>query len=323
MRIVVALGGNALLRRGDQMTAERQRENVRVATSALAPVAADNQLVICHGNGPQVGLLALQAATYEREAHLPSYPMDVLGAQTQGMIGYLLELELGNRLPFERPLVMVLTMIEVDPADPAFRNPTKFIGPVYSKAEADVIARDKGWAFKPDGNAYRRVVPSPRPLRIFELRQIEWLLEKNCVVICAGGGGIPTMYLAGRQLTGVEAVVDKDHASGLLAREISADTFIMATDVDAVYVDWGKPTQRPIARAHPSALMQLAAQLPAGSMGPKVTAACEFVRDTGKAAAIGALANIPQMLDGSRGTIVTNEAAGVEFGKGPEHLERR
>jgi carbamate kinase len=153
------------------------------------------------------------------------------------MIGYLLELELGNRLPFERPLATVLTMIEVDPNDPAFGDPTKFIGPAYSSEEAAALAREKGWSFKPDGEACRRVVPSPRPHRIFELRQIEWLLEKGCVVICAGGGGIPTMYRPGRQLAGVEAVVDKDHASGLLARELHADRFLMATDVDAAYVD--------------------------------------------------------------------------------------
>jgi carbamate kinase len=286
---------------------------VREATAALAPVARDNELVISHGNGPQVGLLALQAATYEREAHLPSYPLDVLGAQTQGMIGYLLELELGNRLPFERPLATVLTMIEVDPADPAFADPTKFIGPAYTEAEAKAAGRDKGWAFKPEGDAYRRVVPSPRPLRIFELRQIAWLLERGCVVICAGGGGIPTVYTGGRQLTGVEAVVDKDHASGLLAREIAADWFVMATDVDAVYVDWGKPSQRAIARAHPHALLGLSSEFPAGSMGPKVVAACEFAGTTGKTAAIGGLSDVAAMMAGTQGTLVSGEATGIEF----------
>lgn len=295
------------------MTAEKQRENVRMACAELAPVAGGNELVVCHGNGPQVGLLALQSAAYEREAHLPSYPLDVLGAQTQGMIGYLLELELGNRLPFDRPLATVLTMIEVDPEDPAFRDPAKFIGPLYAKDEADALASEKGWIFKRDSDAYRRVVPSPRPLRIFELRQIEWLLEKGCVVICGGGGGIPTMYLPGRQLVGVEAVIDKDHASGLLAQDIKADWFVMATDVDAVYVDWGKPTQRAIARAHPDALLELATEFPPGSMGPKVNAACEFVKATGKTAAIGGLSDIGEMLADERGTIVTNQARAVEF----------
>ena len=316
MRIVVALGGNALLKRGETMTAEKLRENVQLAAASLAPIAEGNEVVISHGNGPQVGLLALQAAAYEREEHLPSYPLDVLGAQTQGMIGYLIELELGNRLPFERPLATALTMIEVDPSDPAFANPTKFIGPTYAKDEADAIAHDKGWVFKPDGNAYRRVVPSPRPQRIFELRQIEWLLEKGCVVICAGGGGIPTTYRSGRQLVGVEAVVDKDHASGLLAREIRADRFVMATDVCAAYVDWGKPSQRAVARAHPAALMELSGEFPEGSMGPKVIAACEFAEKTGNAAIIGSLGDIPQLLEGSKGTLVTNEVRGIEFADG-------
>jgi carbamate kinase len=313
MRVVVALGGNALLRRGDQMTAERQRENVRIACAELAPIAAGNELVLSHGNGPQVGLLALQAAAYETEAHLPSYPLDVLGAQTQGMIGYLLEIELGNLLPFERPLATVLTMIEVDPRDTAFNDPTKFIGPVYDQTAADGLGAEKGWRFKRDGEGFRRVVPSPRPKRIFELRQIECLLDMGCVVICGGGGGIPTMYLDGRQLTGVEAVIDKDHASGLLARELKADWFVMATDVDGVYVDWGKPTQRAIRRAHPDALRELASQFPAGSMGPKVTAACEFAKATGNQAAIGGLTSIDEMLAGERGTIVTTSIAGIEY----------
>jgi carbamate kinase len=313
MRLVIALGGNALLRRGDQMTADKQRENVRIACAELAPIAAENEVVLSHGNGPQVGLLALQAAAYETEAHIPSYPLDVLGAQTQGMIGYLLELELGNLLPFERPLATVLTMIEVDPRDPAFHDPAKFIGPIYAQTDADALAREKGWAFKQDGEAFRRVVPSPRPQRIFELHQIEWLLEKGCVVICSGGGGIPTMYVDGRQLTGVEAVIDKDHASGLLARDLRADWYVMATDVDGVYVDWGKPNQRAISRANPDALLQLASQFPAGSMGPKVVAACEFVKATGNHAAIGGLTSIDEMLAGKKGTVVTTEVLDVEF----------
>jgi carbamate kinase len=239
--------------------------------------------------------------------------LDVLGAQTQGMIGYLLELELGNRLPFERPLATVLTMIEVDPEDPAFKDLTKFIGPLYTRAEADAVTTAKGWMFKRDGDAYRRVVPSPRPRRIFELRPIEWLLEQACVVICAGGGGIPTVYREARQLTGIEAVVDKDHASGLLARELNADWFAMATDVDAVYIGWGTKAQRPIARAHPDALLALASEFPAGSMGPKVAAACEFVKATRKTAAIGGLSSLVEILTGERGTLVTYEAADIEY----------
>lgn len=295
------------------MTADKQRDNVRVAAAALASVAEDFELVVCHGNGPQVGLLALQAAAYEREAHLPSYPLDLLGAQTQGMIGYLLELEIGNKLPFERPLATVLTMIEVDPEDPAFADPTKFIGPGYSKKEADALAAEKAWVFKRDGQAYRRVVPSPRPQRIFELRQIEWLLEKGCVVICGGGGGIPTRYEGNRQFTGVEAVIDKDHASGLLAKDIQADRFVMATDVDAAYVDWGQPTQRAIRRANPDALLDIADAFPAGSMGPKVIAACEFVQRTGRSSAIGSLSHIDDMLKGTGGTIISFDVIGIEF----------
>ena len=219
MRVVVALGGNALLRRGEPLTAENQRANARTACEALAPVALEHELVISHGNGPQVGLLALQGAAY---TPVEAYPLDLLGAQTEGMIGYLIQQELGNVLPFERPLATLLTQIEVDPADPAFANPTKPIGPVYTAVEADALAKEKGWTFKPDGDSMRRVVPSPQPKRIFGLGPIRWLLEHGCVVICAGGGGIPVMYTdepgpAGRRLVGVEAVIDKDLASALLA----------------------------------------------------------------------------------------------------------
>src|SRR5690348_8826912 len=187
MRVVVALGGNALLRRGEPMTADVQRGNIRVAAQALAPVAKQHQLVVSHGNGPQVGLLALQAQAYSA---VEPYPLDVLGAETEGMIGYVLEQEFGNLLPFEVPFATLLTMIEVDPADPAFGDPTKFVGPVYDKPEADQLAASKGWTFKMDGAKWRRVVPSPLPKRIFELRPIKWLLEQGTIVICAGGGGI-------------------------------------------------------------------------------------------------------------------------------------
>src|SRR4051794_16436389 len=190
MRIVVALGGNALQRRGEPMTVEGQRANVAVACRSLAPVAIDHELVISHGNGPQVGLLALQASAYD-EASI--YPFDVLGAQTEGMIGYLIEQELGNLLPPEAPLATLLTMTEVDPGDPAFENPTKFVGPVYPEDVAEKIAEVHGWVFRQDGNMWRGVVPSPQPKRIVEIRRVEWLLSNGCVVICAGGGGIPTM----------------------------------------------------------------------------------------------------------------------------------
>jgi len=301
MRIVVALGGNALLKRGEPMTADAQRRNVKVAAEALAPVAGEHQLVISHGNGPQVGLLALQGAAYKPDE---AYPLDVLGAETEGMIGYMIEQELGNLLPFEVPFATLLTMIEVDPDDPGFDNPTKFVGPVYDQATADRIAAEKNWVFKKDGDKWRRVVPSPEPKRIFEIRPIRWLLEKGVIVIAAGGGGIPTMYKPGadRQLMGVEAVIDKDLASELLARDLNADLFIMATDATAVFVNWGKPDAKAIHRANPKAMQTY--QFPAGSMGPKVDAACRFAAATGKTAAIGALADIPGIVAGEKGTLI-------------------
>jgi len=299
MRIVVALGGNALLKRGEPMTAERQRANVRVAAEALARAADGNDLVVSHGNGPQVGLLALQGAAYEA---VDTYPLDVLGAETEGMIGYLIEQELGNRLPFERPLATLLTMVEVDPADPAFADPTKFVGPIYDQARAEALAAEKGWQVKPDGASWRRVVPSPRPIRIFEIRPMRWLLEHGTVVICAGGGGVPTAYGPDRSLIGVEAVIDKDLASSLLARELEADLFVMATDVDGVYADWGQPSQRRLERISPDELDAI--DFPAGSMGPKVAAAAEFARATGKRAAIGSLEQIDGLVAGTAGTNV-------------------
>jgi carbamate kinase len=310
--VVVALGGNALLKRGEEMTAENQRRNVRRAAEQLAPVALQHQLVIGHGNGPQVGLLALQGAAY---AQVETYPLDVLGAQTEGMIGYMIEQELGNLVPFHRPLATLLTMVEVDPADPAFRDPTKFIGPVYPKAEADRLAADRGWTFRLDGAHWRRVVPSPEPKRIFEIRPIRWLLRHGTIVIAAGGGGIPTMYEEGdeRKLVGTECVIDKDLASELLARELRADLFAMLTDAAAVFLDWGKPSARPIRRASPAALAGY--EFAAGSMGPKVAAACRFATLTGKAAAIGALEDLGRILAGEAGTTVDPRADGIVLGE--------
>jgi carbamate kinase len=302
MRLVVALGGNALLKRGEPMTAEVQRGNVRAAAPALAAVAQKHQLVLSHGNGPQVGLLALQAAAYE---DVEAYPLDVLGAQTEGMIGYVLEQELGNLLPIEVPFATLLTMIEVDPDDPAFTDPTKFVGPVYDQAEADRLAAEKGWVYKQDGDRWRRVVPSPEPKRIFEIRPIQWLLDKDVVVICAGGGGVPTMYEPDHEqvLVGVEAVIDKDFASELLAREVAADLFLMVTDVDGVYTRWGTPDQRKLEKTTPEELRRL--DFAAGSMGPKVEAACRFVERTGGRAAIGGLAEIERIVEGTAGTQVS------------------
>jgi carbamate kinase len=309
MRIVVALGGNALLERGAPMTVANQRTNVATACAALAPVALEHELIVTHGNGPQVGLLALQAAAYDDAS---VYPFDVLGAQTEGMIGYLIEQELGNRLPFEKSLATVLTMVEVDPTDPAFADPSKFVGPVYGAEDAHRLAALHGWVVKPDGASWRRVVPSPLPKRIFELRAIEGLLRQGCVVICAGGGGIPTMYRPGtRTLVGVEAVIDKDRASAVLARDLTADALVIATDTDAVYVGWGTPDQRAIAVAHPEDLARF--DFPAGSMGPKVSAAIEFAGTSGHDAFIGSLAQLPALLAGTAGTRVSVTASGVTY----------
>jgi carbamate kinase len=304
VRVLVALGGNALLRRGEPLTAENQRTNARAACRALAPVALEHELVISHGNGPQVGLLALQGAAYP---DVETYPLDVLGAQTEGMIGYILQQELGNQLPIERRLASVLTLIEVDSNDPAFADPTKPIGPIYTREEADALASAKGWTFKPDGESYRRVVPSPLPQRIFGIEPVRWMLGHNCVVICAGGGGIPVMYVdepvpAGRRLVGVEGVIDKDLASALLAAELGADVLAIVTDVDAVYTGWGTPDQQAIRSATPEMLR--GSEFASGSMGPKVRAACNFVEQTGGVAAIGSIADTEALVRGEAGTRV-------------------
>ena len=308
MRIVVALGGNALLRRGEPMTAEAQRANVKTAAVALAEIQPGNELVITHGNGPQVGLLALQSAAYKPDE---AYPLDVLGAETEGMIGYMIEQELGNLLPFEVPFATMLTMVEVDRDDPGFKDPTKFVGPVYSEAESKALAAEKGWTMKMDGDKWRRVVASPLPKRIFEIRPMKWLLEKGTVVIAAGGGGIPTVYEPKRVLRGVEAVIDKDLCSELLARELEADIFIMATDADAVFLDWGTPDAKAFRRASPKAMREFS--FPAGSMGPKVEAACRFAEATGKRAAIGALKDLSSMLRGEAGTTVDASAPSIQW----------
>ncbi|TBU83418.1 carbamate kinase [Pseudomonas daroniae] len=308
MRIVIALGGNALLRRGEPMSAENQRANIQLACRQIARIAPGNELVVAHGNGPQVGLLSLQAAAY---TPVSPYPLDVLGAQTEGMIGYLIEQELGNLLPFETPLATLLTQVEVDVDDPAFRHPSKPIGPMYDKTEAERLAAEKGWSIAADGDGFRRVVASPRPKRIFEIRPVQWLLEKGSVVICAGGGGIPTRYAENGKLEGVEAVIDKDLCSALLAEQLQADLLVIATDVAAAYVDWKRPTQRAIASAHPDALQQL--DFAAGSMGPKVQAACEFARHTAKDAVIGALADIEEIVTGQAGTRVSLSATGISY----------
>ena len=303
MRVVVALGGNALLRRGEPATIEGQRANVKAACEALVPLALEHQLVVTHGNGPQVGLLALQTASAAE-----AYPFDVLGAQTEGMIGYLIEQELGNMLPFEKPLATILTMTQVAPDDPAFNHPTKFVGPVYEAEEAKALAAREGWSIAADGDSWRRVVASPRPLRIFELRPVEWLLDQGAVVICAGGGGIPTMYAPGtdHRLVGVEAVIDKDLASAVLARDLAADLLVIATDAPGVSLGWGTPQERLVRSASPA---QLAGEeFAAGSMEPKVAAAADFVAGrSGGGCLIGPLSDLAGLLAGRVGTRITQD----------------
>ena len=308
MRVVIALGGNALLRRGEALTADNQRRNVRLAAQSLAPIALEHALVISHGNGPQVGLLALQGYAYKPEE---AYPLDVLDAETEGMIGYLIEQELDNLLPPQRRCATLLTQIEVDAADPAFQHPAKPIGPVYSETEARRLAVEKGWQIAADGAHYRRVVASPRPKRILELGVIQLLMEQGIVVICAGGGGIPVVQRADGSLIGVEAVIDKDFASALLARELGVDALLMLTDVDAVYRDWGTPAARAIRRAAPQALRRL--EFAAGSMAPKVQAACEFVEQTGAKAGIGRLDEAEAILRGEAGTVIMRDVADIEW----------
>ena len=303
MRIVTALGGNALLRRGEPLTAENQRRNVRIAAQALAPLAQQHDLVISHGNGPQVGLLALQGVAYDPEA---TYPLDILDAETEGMIGYLIEQEMASILPDCR-YATLLTQIEVDPNDPAFKRPTKPIGPAYVEEDARRLGQERGWSIARDGDRFRRVVPSPKPKRILELGVIELLVSQKITVICAGGGGIPVVFRPDGGLVGIEAVIDKDLASSLLAQELKADAFLMLTDVDAVYRDWAEPGARGIRRIAPSALRQFS--FAPGSMGPKVEAACEFVEHTGGIAGIGRLQDTAAILAGEAGTVIAGDMA--------------
>lgn len=299
MRVIVALGGNALLRRGEPLAADVQRANVLEAASVLSEICRDHETVITHGNGPQVGLLALQAEAYEG---VKPYPLDVLGAESEGMLGYLIEQELSNALP-DREVAAILTRVEVDPRDSAFGSPTKPIGPVYDdKQELQRIATERGWSTAADGAGFRRVVPSPRPLSILELRTIALLLDAGHVVVCAGGGGIPVVRAADGSIHGVEAVVDKDLTASLLASELNADCLLLLTDVAGVYSQWPDQSGEPIRATTPEDLSLQT--FDPGSMGPKVEAACEFVRRMGKTAVIGALQDAPAALRGEAGTHV-------------------
>jgi carbamate kinase len=303
MRVVVALGGNALLRRGEPMTADAQRTNVRIAARALADLARDHQIIVSHGNGPQVGLLALQGAAYDADT---LWPLDVLGAETEGMIGYLIEQELMNALPEGACCSTLVSRVEVDPDDPAFDTPSKPIGPVYSVDEAARATRDHGWTMvKEAKGGLRRVVPSPLPLRIIGLRAIETLLDAGHIVICAGGGGIPVMRNADGKMEGVEAVIDKDRTSALLAIGLKAYALLLLTDVASVFRAWGTDAQMEIGRTTPDAIE--AFDFAPGSMGPKVAAAADFVRKTGKRAGIGKLADAKAILQGTAGTRIMPE----------------
>lgn len=309
MRIVVALGGNALLKRGEPITAAAQRANIRRAAASLAElIGAGHQIVVTHGNGPQVGLLALQSAAGPKDG---AYPLDILGAESEGMIGYLIEQELGNLLADGVPLATLLTQVRVDVSDPAFRHPTKPIGPGYDEETARRIEADRGWTFAPDGTKWRRVVASPEPLEILELKVISLLVEAGVVVICAGGGGIPVVERVDGSLLGIEAVIDKDRASALLARQLGADMLLLLTDVDAVYLDFGKSNARRIARAGVTALAP--GQFAAGSMRPKVEAASMFAATTGHPAAIGRLEDAVAILRRDAGTRIEVGAAEIEI----------
>jgi carbamate kinase len=301
MRIVVALGGNALLRRGQPMELEVQRANVAVAARAVAELAGEHQLVVTHGNGPQVGLLALQAEAYQE---VRPYPLDVLDAESQGMVGYLLQLGLENELR-PRRVAALLTRTVVDADDPAFRHPIKPVGPVYPEDVARKLAAERGWTIAPDDSYYRRVVPSPEPRDIVEFRTIRLLLDADVLEICVGGGGVPVVVSEDGQIRGVEAVVDKDLAASLLAQRVAAHLLLLLTDVPAVELDWGTPAARPIARATPAELRRYL--FAPGSMGPKVEAACRFVEATRGVAAVGHLKDAARIVRGEAGTRVVPE----------------
>jgi carbamate kinase len=300
MRIVAALGGNALLQRGQKPDAAVQEANVARAVAALAPLAAEHELVITHGNGPQVGVLALQSAS---DPHLTTpYPFDVLGAQTQGMIGYWLLQAMQNALT-NRQVAAIINQTLVAADDPAFQNPTKFVGEVYTADEAAAAAEQRGWVMKPDGEHWRRVVGSPRPQRVVETRLIRLLLNSGAVVICAGGGGVPVIRNEQGFLDGVEAVVDKDLTTAVLAEALEADLLLVLTDVANVFRGFGTASAEPLLRATPAMLRR--EEFPAGSMGPKVEAACRFVEITGDTAGIGRLEDAVAIAHGRAGTIVT------------------
>ena len=304
MRIVVALGGNALLQRGQVPDADAQVENIRRAMKALAPLTDDHEVVITHGNGPQVGVLAIESANDARLTQ--PYPFDALGAMTQGLIGYWILQAIGNERPY-RQFAAVLNQTLVDADDPAFADPTKFVGEVYDEETAHALAEKNGWQVRRDGEHWRRVVPSPRPREIIETRMIDHLLDESIIVVCAGGGGVPVVRTGTGDLRGVEAVIDKDLSAAVLAHRLKADRLVVLTDVPAVMEGYGTEHAREVRRATPAQLRAM--DLPAGSMGPKVEAVCRFVEVGGRgvAAAIGNLEEAQELLDGRAGTFVSAE----------------
>ena len=307
MRVVIALGGNALLRRGEPMDAGTQRHNIERAANAIAELASDHQLIITHGNGPQIGLLALQAA----QGGLSSpFPLDVLGAASEGMIGYVIEQELAALLP-GREIATLLTQVVVESGDPGFEHPDKPIGPVYPEEDARRLGAQFGWTIGPDGDGYRRLVPSPSPQSVREIKTIRLLVEAGVLAICAGGGGIPIVMTDDGGIRGVEAVIDKDRTSALIAAELNADALLILTDVPGIYTDWKTPEQRLIRRATPATLD--GPRFAAGSMAPKIEAACAFVRKTGRIAAIGALEDAAAILLGEAGTTIRRDGPNMEF----------
>ncbi len=312
MRIVIALGGNALMKRGEKPDAQSQIDNVNLAAAALAPLAEEHEIVITHGNGPQVGVLALQSAN-DKNLTRP-YPLDTLGAMTQGMIGYWLLQALQNHLP-GRHVAAIVNQTLVLSGDPAFENPTKFVGEVYDKETADKMAAERGWVVKADGPYFRRVVGSPKPQRVIETRLVRSLINAGAVVVCSGGGGVPVIRNEKGKLQGVEAVIDKDLTAAVLAEHLEADFLMILTDVPAVLLNYGQPDEEAILRATPGKMRALG--LPAGSMGPKVEACCRFVELTGDTAAIGRLEDAMDIIAGNAGTIVT---PGGNYG-GPDDIQ--
>jgi len=300
MRVVIALGGNAIASRGESLEASRQEARIHDAVAVLAGIARDHDVVVTHGNGPQIGLLELQAHAYE---DVGPYPLDLLGAETEGLLGYLLERELQSLLP-DRQAATLLTQVEVDADDPAFEHPTKPIGPGLPDDRAEALGGQLGWRFVRDGENLRRVVPSPEPQRILELGTIGLLVDAGVMVVCGGGGGIPVVRTESGGLRGVDAVVDKDLTAALLARGLQADALLLLTDVEAIYRDWPAPCREALGRVTPAALRAL--ELQPGTMGPKAEAACRFA-EGGGFAAIGAWNDAVRVLEGKAGTRVQKE----------------